>query len=318
MANKDSIIIDDSWIDVKKLTLPAGVTVGEVEKLLEVKPIKVSLEVILPTGSSAKGFDYNKNAEIKKFRTNLESKVAATLAEIVGEDTPEDGKKALESINSYLEKAVKAFRVVLRTAVAKDIVPSCKPDDLMTAGSIRFEKLEFLFGLKESTDESSQMLDLTKALKRVKKEQHLGIAWKGKQIVVSIRLRRAFVEKDLKELRSNLPKNASRTNMLIVGEFVAFSKTKVAVNFKAGTKNIPKAQLFRKAFKKQTNTPVVVTVGIIMELAKSGEKAKPGEKEQDENEKAEQVNPSQAKNGKGKLATPATPAKSAQPKSKKK
>ncbi len=301
MAKKDSIIIDDKWIDLKELALPSGVTVTEVEKLLEVRPIKVSLEVILPKGSTANRFDYNKNAEIKKFRTNLETKVAATLAEIVGEDTPEDGKKALESINSYLEKAVKAFRLVLRTAVAKVISPNCKPDDLMTAGSIQFEKIEFQFGTKDEGADSSKMLDLTKALKRVKKDQHLGIAWKGKEIVVSVRLRKPFLLADLKELRSLLPKNASRTNMLVVGEFVAFSKTKVTVNFKEGTKNIPKKILFREAFKKQTNTPVVVTVGRIVESETQKTAGKEeSEQELGDNEKSEKGKSSKSAQSKSK------------------
>ena len=127
---------------------------------------------------------------------------------------------------------------MLRTVIAKAIGGDCKPDDLMTAGSIAFEKIEFQFGVSEPTEDASKMLDLTKALKRVNKDQHLGIAWKGKKIVVSVRLRKPFLLTDLKELRSQLPKNASRTNMLVVGEFVAFSKTKVAVNFKEGTKNL--------------------------------------------------------------------------------
>ncbi|MDX1927588.1 MAG: hypothetical protein SFV81_13785 [Pirellulaceae bacterium] len=317
MAKNDSLFVDDTWIDLKKLALPSGVTASEVEKLLEVKPIKVSLEVILPKGSSAKGFDYSKNADIKKFRSALEAKVAATFAEIVGEDTPEDGKKALDSINSHLEKAVKAFRLVLRTAVAKSVVPSCKPDDLMTAGSIGFEKFEFLFGVKDATDDLAKMLDLTKALKRVKKEQHLGIAWKGKEIVVSVRLRKPFLAADLKDLRSLLPKIASRTNMLIVGEFIAFSKTKVAVNFKEGTKNIPKKVLFRNAFKKQTNTPVVVTVGRMQELDSKKTEKEESEQDQNEKEKSEKDTSAKGTSGKGKPQK-TTPPTSAQPKSKKK
>jgi hypothetical protein len=194
-----------------------------------------------------------------------------------------------------LEKAVKAFRLVLRTAVAKEIGPNCKPDDLMTAGSIQFEKIEFQFGVKDSVDDLSKMLDLTKALKRVKKEQHLGIAWKGKEIVVSVRLRKAFLLTDLKDLRSLLPKNASRTNMLVIGEFVAFSKTKVTVNFKEGTKNIPKKNLFRDAFKKQTNSPVVVTVGRIMESDLKKTERDESEKEKNDKGKNEKTKSSKPK-----------------------
>lgn len=295
MAKQDSITIDDKWLELKDLALPGGVSVGDVEKVLTVKPMKISLEVILPKGSTAQGFDYNKNADIKKFRTGIETKVAATLAEIVGEDTPEDGKKALDSINSYLEKAVKAFRVTLRTAVAKHIGKGCKPDDLMTAGSIQFEKIEFLFGVKDEVSDSSKMLDLTKALKRVNKEQYLGIAWKGKEIVLSIRLRKEFRLADLKELRNLLPKKAKRTNKLVVGQFIAFSKTKVTVNFKKNTSNIPTKERFQDAFKKQTNMHVVVTVGLIEQLddpksAGKGKKKKgESETEVSENQEKEQA-----------------------------
>jgi hypothetical protein len=321
MAKQDSITIDDRWFELKDLALPPGVTVAEIEKILTVKPMKISLEVILPKGSSARGFDYNKNAEVKKFRTTLESKVAATLAEIVGEDTPEDGKKALDSLNSHLEKAAKAFRVTLRTAVAKQIGNGCKPDDLMTAGSIQFEKFEFLLGVKDDGNDPSKMLDLSKALKRVNKEQHLGIAWKGKDIVLSVRLRKQFLQADLKELRLLLPKKASRTNLLVVGQLIAYSKTNVTVNFKEGTKNIPKKKLFQIAFKKQTNSQVVVTVGRIVESAapmsdkKSKKKKGKAEKDDVDNDETESRKMEKEKNKEAKTKKP-SPAE-AKPKTKK-
>lgn len=319
MAKQDSITIDDKWLELKDLALPGGVTVGEVEKILTVKPIKISLEVVLPKGASTHGFDYNKNADIKKFRTGIETKVASTLSEIVGEDTPEDGKKALDGINSYLEKAVKAFRVTLRTAVAKHLGNGCKPDDLMTAGSVLFEKIEFVFGVKNEDSDLSKMLDLSKALKRVNKEQHLGIAWKGKEIVVSVRLRKQFLPADLKDLRSLLPKKAARTNMLVVGQLIAFSKTNVTVNFKEGTKNIPKKKLFQIAFKKQTNLQVVVTVGRIVEVASEkttdkGKKKKKGENEDEDTENEE--NEQDRKKVKSEKSSPAKAAEAAKTKKK--
>ncbi len=263
MAPKDAIVIDDSWIDLQDMTLPADVSIAEIEEILEVNPIKVSLEVILPKGSSAKGFDYRKNADIKKFRTSLESKVAQALAEIAGEDQPEEGKKALDDINSYLEKAQKSFRVVLRTAVAKVI--GCKPDDLMTAGSIHFEKIEFKLGVGESTEKQFPLLDLSKAFKRLKKDQQFGVAWKKRQMVVSVRLRKPFKEAELKELRSAMKGNASRTNNLLAGEFFASAKTNIEINFEEGVKP-PPARLLRKAFMQQTKKQVNIKLGTILKL----------------------------------------------------
>ena len=259
MAINNSITIDDKWIDLNELALPPGLTVGEVEKLLLIKPIKVSLEVILPKGVTAKGFDYSKNLELKKFRTNLEAKVAKALGEIAEEDQPKEGKKALDSINSHLEKAVKAFRVILRTAVAKEIGGTCKPDDLMTAGSILFEKLEFQFGVGDSSEEKFPLLDLTKAFKRLKKDQQFGVAWKANKIVVSVRFRKPFKQAELKELRELLPEGSSRGANMLGGEFFAFAKGKVEIRFdeKATT---PHELLLRKAFKKQTGQAVHTTL----------------------------------------------------------
>ena len=262
MPKKDSITVDDKWIDLKELALPPGLTVGEVEKLLEVKPIKVSLEVMLPKGSSAKGFDYHKNVEIKKFRSNLESKVATALAEIAEEDQPEEGRKALDLINSYLEKAVKAFRVVLRTAIAKEIGGECKADDLMTAGSIHFEKIEFQFGTGDASEEKFPLLDLTKAFKRLKKDQQFGVAWKANEIVVSVRFRKPFKQAELKELRDLLPDDSSRGAKILAGEFLAFAKGKVEIRF--DEKDTPPHEiLLRKAFKQQLGQAVHTTLAAL-------------------------------------------------------
>ncbi len=259
MAIKNSITIDDKWIDLNELALPPGLTVAEVEKLFLIKPIKVSLEVILPKGVTVKGFDYAKNLELKKFRTNLESKVAKALGEIAEEDQPNEGKKVLDNINSHLEKAVKAFRVILRTAVAKEIGGTCKPDDLMTAGSIIFEKIEFQFGVGDSSEEKFPLLDLTKAFKRVKKDQQFGVAWKSNEIVVSVRYRKPFKQAELKELRELLPEGYSQGAHVLGGGFFAFAKGKVELRFNEKDK-LPNEILFRRAFKEQTGQAVHTTV----------------------------------------------------------
>ncbi len=262
MAKKDNIRVDDEWIDLNSLALPPGVSVSEIEKLVLVKPIKVSLEVILPKGSEAPDFDYQKNAELKKFRTTLESKVSEALGKIAEEDQPAEGKKELEKINSYLEKAVKAFRVILRTAIAKEIGGGCKPDDLMTAGAINFQKIEFQFGVGDAGEEKFPLLDLTKAFKRLKKVQQLGIAWKANKIVVSVRFRKPFKQAELKELRELLPEGSSRGANMAAGEFFALAKGNVELNFAEGS-GMPHELLLRKAFKKQSGQAVNTKIGKI-------------------------------------------------------
>ena len=263
MAKKDSILIEDEWINLNSLALPAGVSVADVEKILIVKPIKISLEVLLPKGTEAPDFDYKKNAELKKFRATIESKVTETFGLIVDQDQAADGKKDLEKLNSYLEKAIKAFRVTLRTAVAKSIEGSCKPDDLMTAGSINLQKIEFQFGFGDSSEEKYPLLDLTKAFKRIKKVQQLGVAWKANKMVVSVRFRKPFKQAELKELRELLPEGSSRGANMLAGEFFAHAKGNVDINFPENS-TFPHELLLRKAFKKQSGQAVNTNVGTIV------------------------------------------------------
>jgi hypothetical protein len=261
MAKKNSITIEDKWIDLNTLELKPK-TVAKVKEILVVRPIKVALEVVLPKDSSAKDFDYDKNPDVSKFRDNLEKKVSQALADIVAEDQPEEGKSTLDAINSYLEKAVKAFRVVLRTAIAKEIGGECKPDDLMTAGSIHFEKIEYQLGFGDSTETKFDLKDLTKAFKRLKKDQHLGVAWKANEIVVSVRFRKPFKDAELKELRDLLPEGSSRGANMLGGEFHAFAKGKVELRFDESS-TPPHEILLRKAFKEQSGQAVHTTVCFI-------------------------------------------------------
>lgn len=264
MATKETIKIDDEWMNLSNLALPAGTTVDDVEKLLIVKPIRVRLDVVLPKGADASSFDYRKNAELKKFRTNLEAKAAETFASIAEEDQASDGKKTLSQLNSYLEKAVKAFRPLLRAAIAKEIGNGCKADDLMTAGSITFIKVEFQFGFGDDTEAKLPLLDLTKAFKRTKKVQQLGIAWKGCECVVSVRYRKPFKAAELKELKELLPDGFSRGAHTEGGEFIAQAKTDVELNFPANCK-LPLAAFMRKAFTKQAGQKIHIRLGTLEE-----------------------------------------------------
>ena len=259
MAKKNSIEIEEEWLDdLSKLALPSGVSVADVEAMLVIKPIKVSLEIVLPKGTSA-DFDQKKNGEVKKFRSAFDKKVSESFGEIVLEDEPKDAKEILEKLNSYIEKAVKAYRVTLRTAVAKEI--GAKADDLMSVGSISFKEIEFHFGIVEDSKES-ELLDLTKAFKRTKKVQHFGIAWKGTQCVVGVKLRKEFKPAELKSLANELPDGYAQGANKVAGEFVAFSKTNVEISFPDKTKG-PLGWMVREAFGKQTGRTVHVGFGII-------------------------------------------------------
>lgn len=277
MAPKETIKIDDEWMDLGKLSLPAGTTVADVEKILIVKPIRVRLEVVAPKNVDVSSFDYRKNAELKKFRTNLEAKAAETFAQIVEEDQAVDGKKTLSQLNSYLEKAVKAFRPLVRAAIAKEAGNGCKADDLMSAGSIAFTKVEFQFGFGDETEAKLPLLDLTKAFKRTKKVQQLGIAWKGCECVVSVRFRKPFKAAELKELRELLPDGFSRGAHMEGGEFTAQSKTDVEIDFPPNCK-LPLAAFMRKAFTKQAGQKIHLRIGTL-ETDKATAESKPEAKE---------------------------------------
>jgi len=259
MSKKDLVEIEEQWLELEKLTLPSGVTIDDVEKLLLIKPIRVQLGIVLPKGTGVIKFDHEKNADIKKFRAAFDKKVADSFGEIVLEDDAKDAKPILEKLNSYIEKAGKAYRLTLRTAIAKEI--DAKADDLMTVGMIAFKEIEFHFGVVE-TPEKNDLLDLTKAFKRVNKTQHFGIAWKGTQCVIGVKLKKEFKPAELKELASLLPEGSRQGASKVAGEFVAFSKTNVDLSFGEKDKT-PLDWIVREAFKVQTGHQVRVGFGIL-------------------------------------------------------
>ncbi len=273
MAKKNSIVIQDEWLDLSSLALPSGTTVEEVEKILVVKPIKLSLEVVLPKTTDDFDFDYQKNGELKKFRANLESKVADALGSIADEDQPADGKKTLDNINGYVEKLIKSFRPLLRATIAKAIGDGCKPDDLLTAGSMRFDKIEFQIGFGDQDEEQLALLDMTKAIKRTKKLQQCGIAWKGCEVVVSVRLRKPFKQAELKELRELLPDGFSRGAHMQAGQFLAMAKGDLELNFPDKSK-LPLAAFLRKALSRQVGQQVHLTLGTMEDEDEETSKSK--------------------------------------------
>jgi hypothetical protein len=260
MAKKNSIEIEELWLDdLSKLALPSGVSVADVEAMLMIKPIKVSIEIVLPKEAANVDFDQKKNGDVKKFRSDFDKKVSESFGEIVLEDEPKDAKEILEKLNSYIDKAIKAYRVTLRTAIAKKI--RAKADDLMSVGSVNFKEIEFCFGIVEDSKES-ELLDLTKAFKRTKKVQHCGIAWKGKHCVVGVRLKKEFKPAELKSLANELPDGYSQGASKVAGEFVAFSKINVDISYPDKVKTPPEGMV-RKAFKIQTKRQVNVYFGIM-------------------------------------------------------
>ncbi len=259
MAKKGSVSIEEEWLDdLSKLALPSGVSVADVEAMLLIKPIKVSLEIELPKGESV-DFDHTKNGDVKKFRTAFDKKAAESFGEIVLEDEPKDAKETLEKLNAYITKAIKAYRVTLRTAIAKEI--GAKADDLMSVGSISFKEIEFHFGVVEDS-KPSELLDLTKAFKRTKKTQHCGIVWKGTLCVIGVKLKKEFKPAELKLLAHELPDGYAQGASKVAGEFVAFSKTNVDISFSDKAKT-PLDWIVREALKNQTGRQIRVGFGII-------------------------------------------------------
>lgn len=257
MAKQVNIQVDDEWLVLNELKLTEEVR-SQVEKLVIFKPIRISLEVVLPKDVGPISFDHSKNIDVKNFRKNLESKTVEWLTELA-EDDPEDADATLKKLNDYLGKAVKAFRIQLRNAIAKEIGGKTKADDLMTMGSVNFKELELLFGVAEPPTQGSELLDLTKAFKRVKKLQHCGLAWKGHACVLSVKLKKPFREDELKMLtRAIMPEGSGRGASTLSGEFYAFSKNKIELAFPANAKS-PTNGLLRAALKAQAGHGVHIS-----------------------------------------------------------
>ena len=96
MAKKNSIEIEELWLDdLSKLPLPSGVSVANVEAMLMIRPIKVSIEIVLPKESASVDFDQKKDGDVKKFKSAFDNKVSEFFGEIVLEDEPKDAKEIL-------------------------------------------------------------------------------------------------------------------------------------------------------------------------------------------------------------------------------
>lgn len=287
MAKKEVIQIEDEWLVLNELGLSAEV-LSDLEKLVIFKPIRISLEVVLPKDVGQTSFDYKKNKELRIFRKNLESKTVECLTELA-QDDPEDAEATLKKLNEYLGKAVKAFRVQLRNVIAKEIGGKTKADDLMTMGAVIFDELQLLFGVEEKPTGNSELLDLTKALKRVNKVQYCGLAWKGHECVLSVKLKKPFKEAELKLLKEIMPEGSGRGAATVAGEFVAFSKNKIELAFPDKAKTPPEL-VIRFALKTQTGHQVQIRFRTMEPENKTTEattKSEKGTKDSNEGKKTE-------------------------------
>ena len=300
MPKKELIQIEDEWLVLNELGLSAEV-LSDIEKLVIFKPIRISLEVVLPKEIGLFTFDHKKNKEIRNFRKNLESKTVEWLTELADDD-PEDAEATLKKINEYLGKAVKAFRVQLRNVIAKEIGGKTKADDLMTMGAVIFDELELLFGVEEKPPGNAELLDLTKALKRVNKVQYCGLAWKGHECVLSVKLKKPFRDEELKMLKEIMPEGSGRGAAKVAGEFVAFSKNKIELAFPDKAKTPPEL-VIRAALKAQTGHQVQIRFRTMEQENKTTEATtKPGE----ETKSSKAAKKTESKSS--KLAPPKAPA----------
>ncbi|XZE32865.1 hypothetical protein SH501x_003631 [Pirellulaceae bacterium SH501] len=269
MAKAESLEVKEKWIDPKSLPYSGEVNADQAQEVVTISTLKFSVGVVLPSGRSAEGFDATKAPSLVRFRDRLKKSVGDSLSAIVrfrNEDRDGDEeafKKAdseLKRINGIIEEALKDFRAVLREAVAEFISKSgskVKASDLMTIGSDSFKALKIRPGVFENESAAPpELLDISKALTR-KKWQFCGIAWRSGAAVLTIRLKKAFKDAELKDLRDALPDGLSRGAHMIGGRIRAASATKVEFEFPTSTKP-PNRKILRKAFKEQTGAAVFI------------------------------------------------------------
>ncbi len=292
MSKESTIRIRDQWLAFEDLELPSGFTTFDLEELVTPSPIRISLEVILPKGCPEPKFDFNKNADVKKFRTFLETKCSDAMRLVLDahhedEDGDEEKFKAAESaikkINGLVKKSIGDFRVLLRTAIAKIIGGSVSADDLMTIGSMAFKEFSLVPGAFQGEDSfDSPLLDLSKGLKR-KKWQYIGIAWKSADCVVSIKPKKEFTSSELKELRDLLPSGAKA----IGGRIKAFSETDIIIELTEGKH--PKLLRLKEALHNQTNKTVQIGLVFVKKEVDPKQSAD-GNKKTDEGNKEDKKN----------------------------
>ena len=162
MAKKGqtTVAVRDQWLNLQKMALPGGMSREVIESTLHTQPANISLEVLLPSGTTKPdGFVYSRNGEIKKFRQEVEDKVVDAFKLIVeareidakgDEKGLKQAKDTLKKLNKYVKKALSEYRVVLRTVIAKEIGGKTRADDLMTMGSCGFQEIEIRSGVFES------------------------------------------------------------------------------------------------------------------------------------------------------------------------
>ncbi|AMV33481.1 hypothetical protein VN12_15245 [Pirellula sp. SH-Sr6A] len=270
MAKGESIELKEKWLDLNTLPYSNGISAELVREVVTWAPIKLTVELSLPSGKSAEGFDPQRNPALQRFRERWKKDVGESLSALVrfrnddrdGDD--EAFKKAdseLKRLNSLIEDSFGEFRQVLREAVAEYVNSNggskLKANDLMTIGSNSFRALKILPGVFENqTSTPSELLDITKALNR-KKWQYCGVAWKSGVAVLTIRMKKPFKESELKELRESMPEGTNRGAHMISGRIRAWSATKVAFEFPEQPK-LPKRKTLASALKEQSGKAVVV------------------------------------------------------------
>ncbi|MCC6510648.1 MAG: hypothetical protein IT423_16210 [Pirellulaceae bacterium] len=263
MGKKDaSIAIRAEWLDVQKLVGPAALAVVDAQTL------ELDFEVVVPkeyVRDEPPEFEVRKSAELKKLRTAMESKLVETFELVMrcqaedkaGDDGAfDEAKKALDALNSFLERSIEQIRPAARAAIGNLV--GAKPDQLQTFGRIDFEKYEIRAGVFEhEVSVDTAMLDLSKAVKR-KKWQECGVAWKADGCVISVKPKKEFKDAELKELRSALPEGLDRGARMVGGRFKAESATNVVFEFTTGDE-VPRTRLLRQAMKAQTGSAVNVS-----------------------------------------------------------
>lgn len=272
MAKCESFEYCEDWLELESLPWTGEVTAAHAASLTTAKKFRVSIEVAGPGDVGLEKFNPLKSVVIKQFKAKWQKTVAELFSSNIESklkemDEPSNSAKnkkegaSLDSLNKSIEKSFADFRLALKKATIAFLETvnddnKVKIGDLTTISNIDFKPLEWIGDKFEvDTNDNSELLEIGKSLKR-KKWQYCAVAWKNKEGVLSIRLKKQFKANEMKELRDCLPDGSRQGANWTGGRILAFSETKVQFEFPANLK--PPIQALKNAFKEQLGKSVFV------------------------------------------------------------
>jgi hypothetical protein len=228
-----------------KATALSGEQVKVLQSIVELRPVKVELQLLLPAGSGKVKTAAGVIDTLNEYR-KLIAKGAGPVFEQILKSYEEDkqGKTgcyeaadhALSGLNKYLEKLMEDFRVDLRKAVAKKLDISAK--ELMTIGRVSARESRLKKGVftsetavKAKKEEATGGSDLQAAFRTSKDWQYLGVAFNGKQGRIAVDKRKKFDKTRLADLKELFPEDERRGLTFAAGRLRAQSELTFYIEF---------------------------------------------------------------------------------------